>query len=399
MVLLGKIKIKEFKVKNNSKKKILVLCFSDLSRDPRVYRQIIALKDEYQVIAAGFKDPLVEDADFVRLADIVNRNLLDRLFKLIKIKLHLYVSYYWSKWTIIAAYNKLKSVDFDLILANDLDALPLAVRLSQEKNAKLIYDAHEYSPREFENSFRWRLLWQRYKAYLCKAYLPMAHATITVCDGIAKEYNKNFGVDAIVITNAPFYNDLLPQDVAKDQIKIIHHGGAMPGRKLELMIDLMSKLDGRFTLDLMLVYDDRKYFDFLKQKAAHNNKIKFVDPVAMPEIAAKINNYDIGVFILKGVNFNWEMALPNKLFEFIQARLMVAIGPSVEMAKYVNKYNLGIVAPDFSPEIMAKMLNALTSEQILAFKNNSHKAAYELSADTNKEKLLAIVKNTLMDHK
>jgi hypothetical protein len=109
------------------------------------------------------------------------------------------------------------------------------------------------------------------------------------------------------------------------------------------------------------------------------------------DIPYAINKYDIGLFFLEPVNFNYKHALPNKLFEFVQARLAIAIGPSPEMASIVNKYDLGLVTKSFDPKEMARSLNELTKEKIQYYKNQSHRFARELSADENKKKLLKIV--------
>jgi hypothetical protein len=37
--------------------------------------------------------------------------------------------------------------------------------------------------------------------------------------------------------------------------------------------------------------------------------------------------------------------------EFIQARLAVAVDPSPEMARLVQRYGCGVVAPDFPPKL------------------------------------------------
>ena len=87
--------------------------------------------------------------------------------------------------------------------------------------------------------------------------------------------------------------------------------------------------------------------------------------------------------------------MPNKFFEFIQARLMVAIGPSPEMARLVKQYDLGIIAKDFSPQEMAKSLNSLSKEQILQYKENVNKAAEILNAEKEGEKLLKILEEVL----
>src|SRR5207245_1295708 len=77
-------------------------------------------------------------------------------------------------------------------------------------NAKVLFDAHEYSPAEFEESWQWRLFFQRYNEYLCRRYLPLADAATTVCEGIAEEYRRTIGVRMTVIHNALPYQDLQP---------------------------------------------------------------------------------------------------------------------------------------------------------------------------------------------
>ncbi len=374
---------------------ILVLCFSDLKRDPRVFRQLLALSTEkkYKIYAAGWTDPELDSIEYIKLP-IFYGTKLSKLTSAINLKLSNYERHYWNNKNYNTAYQILKTYKFDLILANDIDALPLSVKIASEHNAKLIYDAHEYTPREFENNWKWRFFHQRYKTYLCKRYLPLTDAMITVCDGIAQEYNKHFNVNPVIITNAPNYVNLSPDSVDDTKIKMIHHGGAMPSRKLELMIEVMKYLPQRFNLDFMLL-GNSDYIKSLKNLAIDNSRIKFIDPVPMPKIATKLNEYDIGIYLLEDASFNERFALPNKLFEFIQGRLMVAIGPSHEMSKYVHDYKLGIIADSFLPKALAEQLNQLSSEEIYQFKINSHNAAQQLSFETNKQIIISLVENIL----
>ena len=85
------------------------------------------------------------------------------------------------------------------------------------------------------------------------------------------------------------------------------------------------------------------------------------------------------------------MCLPNKFFEFIQARLAIAIGPSPEMARLTKQYNLGIISKNFTPKSMAESLNSLTKEQILQYKENANQAAKILNAEREGEKLFRIL--------
>ena len=176
---------------------------------------------------------------------------------------------------------------------------------------------------------------------------------------------------------------------------MIYHGAVHPSRKTKDMISLMDHLDDRFHLDLMLVKNNSRYFRKLCELVKTHPRVSLRDPVPMPDIPERINEYDIGLFLLSPETFSYRMALPNKLFEFIQGRLAVAIWPSPEMAKVVNEYNCGIVSEDFTVESMARKLNALSTDDIVEYKMNSHKAAGYLCAEKNKDMLLNIVEKLL----
>jgi glycosyltransferase involved in cell wall biosynthesis len=142
----------------------------------------------------------------------------------------------------------------------------------------------------------------------------------------------------------------------------------------------------------MLVGDD-DYIESLKRMAAPLPNIKFLPPIGTKEIASFTNQFDVGIYSLPPSNFNNEHALPNKFFEYIQARLAIVIGPSPEMARLVRQYELGVIAEDFSPRSMAEAIRGLTVESIDRFKANASKHAYELSAEKNRELFLRLVKS------
>jgi hypothetical protein len=207
----------------------------------------------------------------------------------------------------------------------------------------------------------------------------------TVCQGIADEYEKNYGCKCTVITNAGFYEDLSAKPLLDGRVRMIHHGGVNPSRKIENMLELMNQLDERFRLDLMLVDNGSSYYRKLRALARDNDRVRFRDPVPMKDISRTINEYDIGLYLLPAGGFNNRMALPNKLFEFIQARLAIAIWPSPEMARIVREHGCGVVCEDYTVGSMAKCLNRLSSEDIMLFKERANEASAVLCAESNME--------------
>lgn len=372
---------------------ILIIALSDLKNDPRVFRQISWFSRDHTVTCMGYREPGIEKVRFIQIEQ-PKRTIFEKISNLALIFCHRYDAFLQKKFrTLYCLEPALLLEQFDVIIANDIETLPFAISI--KKSAKILFDAHEYYPKEYEDHWLWKFLYQDYRIYQCRRYLPVVDVMITVCEGIAEEYHKNFSVKPIVITNAADFKELIVSPLIPGKIRMIHHGGINSSRKIEKMIEMMDFVDTRFSLDLMLVPAGGSpgYFSYLKKMAASRTNIRIRNPVEMQEITSTINLYDIGIYILEPNNFNNCHTLPNKFFEFVQGRLAIAIGPSPEMEKIVKKYDIGIIADDFSPQSLAKKLNDLTSEQIAYFKMQSHKSARTLSSENNMIKLEQMVKN------
>lgn len=377
------------------KKKLLIISYSPIARDPRVMRQIQALRTEYAITVLGLEPaPRVEGVEFIPVVSMLP-NFTEKVRKALLLLARRFESVYWRSHLVKSTIVCLSGRLFDAIIANDVVAVPVALKVAA--GAPVIFDGHEYAPREFENSFLWRLFLQRYMTYLCARYLPSTAAAMTVCQGIASEYQTHFGVRSAVVLNSPAYQDLPVNPPDPACIRMIHHGISARARHLECMIDMMVHLEERFTLDLMLINSAPEYFAELQRRAGGNPRIRFREPVPMEDISSTINSYDIGLFLLPPVNFNYQFALPNKFFEFIQARLAVAIGPSPEMARLVKELDIGVVAEDFSPKTLADALNKLTVEDIQRMKHQSSLAAQHLHAGTVMKQLREITGSVFPD--
>ncbi len=374
--------------------KIAIISFSNLKNDPRVKRQIKHLSKSYQVLAIGWANPEIEHVDFIDISYRLNK--LHLIFTMLLTTIGLYEFAYWKQDQLKIAKNKLKKSSFNdikLIIANDIDSVPLAKSIASE-STKIIFDAHEYSPLEHNDSLIWRIVFKRYKTYLIRKYAPISDLMLTVCDGISKEYHKVFGLNALVITNASNYYKIEPISTEK-KIKLIHHGLALPTRKIENMIKMMDYVDDRFELYLMLVDNNKSYYEKLKKLAFNRKNVFFIPSVPTDEIVLFSSKFDIGLYILEPTNFNNANALPNKFFEFIQSRLAIAIGPSPEMAKIIQQEKNGVVSNDFSPELLAEKLNKLSNEEIDCMKEKSNQLALTLNADENMKILQAEIERLI----
>jgi len=376
--------------KTDKKPATLIICLTELHKDPRALRQINWLKDDYEITTVGFAPSGVEGVDHLQYNSPPSAPVFGKIKRAAQIFARDYERIYWNART-TAVFEKLKNNIFDLIIANDVETLPLAVKLKRNKT-KLLFDAHEYSPLEFEESLRWRLLQKPLNEYICRNYITRADIATTVCQTIAETYQQNFGKKFEIITNATDFVDLKPSEMKQNKIRLIYHGGVSIGRQTDKQIEMMRYLDERFELNLMLVGQE-SYIESLKKLAAPLKNIRFLLPVKTNEIASFINQFDVGIYSLAPTNFNNKYALPNKLFEFIQGRLAICVAPSPEMARIVKEFDLGVVAQDFSAESMAAAIKTLTTEKIAHFKAQSAEHAYELSANKNRERFLRLIES------
>jgi hypothetical protein len=372
--------------------RILVLAFTDLRYDARVARQVDTLKKDHNVTLVCFEtngSPGFEVIKIQKTKLTVKRRLVAAIYLLL--------GFHERGHRMIFDYDYLRKLlegrVFDLVVANDAESLPFAFHF----NTKVLFDAHEYSPRQYEDKLMWLIFFKRMNSHICSKYIPRAAGMTTVGRGLAREYLKNFGKDALIITNAPPHQDISPSPMQPDRIRMIHHGGANSSRRLELMIEMVGLLDERFSLDMMLMSPPnanrftRAYLEKLGALARATPRVRMLPPIAAREIVTFINQYDMGVYLLPPVNFNSENTLPNKYFDFIQARLGVATGPSPEMADITRQYDIGVVSKEFTAQSLADALNALSTEDVMRFKQNSSLAAREHNADVNAKRMLDLV--------
>ena len=372
-------------------KNALIMCLNDPGGHPRPRRTIEMCAD------AGFRVDVLShpgggDLPIVHHFEIPRPCMRthSRLLRNLPLILHLFSQVDSRRFEISKIGPELNQHPYDLVIVESLELLPLAMKI--QGRAKVIFDAREFYPAQKEDSFLFRTVLKPYYLHLCSTYLHQCDAVITVSPGLAAEYKKEFGIDCRLIRSTPTGQDRLPMPLAPGRIRMVHHGAANRNRCLENMIDVFKHLDERFELDFYLV-GKYCYLSTLKKRADGYPRIRFRDPVPFLEIGNMLSKYDIGIFFSEPITFNLRYCLPNKLFEFIQARLMVAIGPSPDMADLVNHYQCGLVTESFDPVEMAASLNALNENGIMRFKHQSHKAALELRWEEEKKKYFSILED------
>jgi len=372
-------------------KKILIIAYPPLDKDPRPIKQIEWLSNGYIVHTLGTKKNGKEQKYF----HLKKLSWQEELIRIPLLIFGFFKLFYWDKYK-KEILRKDFLYDYDLIIVHEVRLLPLA--LKKFKTSKILLDAHEYSPENFSDQFLWRITYGRYYKWLCKNFLDKIDIITTVSNGIKELYEKNFNVKVeVIINSAKYFPNLKPSPIDPEHIKIIYHGNASPSRNLELMIEAAKDFKKNYHLYLMLVYSksSRHYYNKLRKKAAKLNNVHFIAPVEYKDIIEFSNSYDIGIQFHPPVNTNLRFGLGNKFFEFIQSRLAIIIGPAPEMVRYIKKYKLGVIVKDFEPSTLAKAVNNLKVTDIEKYKYQSHYYSRKLSQINEQKKFINLVERIL----
>lgn len=363
---------------------LLLISLSPITRDSRVLRQLSVVAEFGHVTTVGY-GPRPEGSDEHIEVPEELKTLPQTTTGVARLALRRLRSAELAAPAIRWVLQALEGRRFDAVIANEARILALADHVAH--GAPIWADMHEWAPEERTHILSWRLLVAPLMDHLCREYLPRCAAVTAVGGRIAELYEERYGVPTQLMRNSSRRQDLTPSEVHEDQVRLVHSGSAVLGRNLELMIDAVAALPERFTLDLFLVpaNDGGAYMRTLRERAGSSSRVRFHDPVPPTELPRVLNEFDLGVFWIEPFNTNARLTLPNKLFDFVQGRLGVAVGPSEEMAPVVREHELGPIAEGFALEQCIASLEDITAEQLRIWKANAEIASVPLSFETDAE--------------
>ena len=366
-------------------KRIIFSVTNDLATDNRVNRScIVAQSLGFEVLLVGRKLPKSQD---------VTRSYATKRFRLI---FKTGVLFYAAFQLRLFFYLLFKRVD--ILYSNDLDTLLPNYLISKLKRTPLIYDSHELFTEvpELEHSPFKKGIW----AFVEKRIIPKLKHCITVNESLAAIFEKKYGVVFHVIRNVPEkitipkMDALIIEKIPSNSFKVIIQGsGLNVDRGIEEAIEAILLLEN---VDLLIVGDG----DVLpKAKKIVSNlslekRVHFFGKRPYQELMAFTQLADCGLAIDKPSSKNHQFALPNKVFDYLQAGTPIICMDLVEIKSLVQKYEIGLVISEVSPAQIAHAIKTLQHDTTLlsSLRSNCNKAAEIEHWGNEKPKLEAIMR-------
>jgi glycosyltransferase involved in cell wall biosynthesis len=124
------------------------------------------------------------------------------------------------------------------------------------------------------------------------------------------------------------------------------------------------------------------------------SKVKFLGRLPISKMGEITRRADLGISLEEDLGLNYRFALPNKLFDYIQAGVPVLVSNLPEMKRIVEHYRIGAIADTHQRKDLAEKIKSVLfdSEQNAIWKENLKLAAKELCWENEEAQLQEIYK-------
>ena len=274
-----------------------------------------------------------------------------------------------------------------VVHAHDVHGLIIGYCISRLTGAKLIYDSHEYwadvqGYRDLPGPF--------VQAFLAaqSTLSQRSDAVITVCQGIADRLSNEIGLARVdVIRNTPVKWNVANSElrlrrelgISEKELVILYQGGVTSGRGVERLLSAFIKAA---PTDSVLVFMGNGHLaDGLRVRAresAVKDRVHVINAVQPEVLPFYTSDADIGVLPLEPLCESYNLALPNKLFEYLQGELAIVSSDLPEITRVIAEDKVGCTYPHDSTDDLTSILKRLaTSPQMV----REYKAAAALSRE------------------
>ena len=364
-------------------KSAIVSVINDLSTDQRVDRTCKTLvKLGFNVLLVGRK---------LKNSLSIKRNYRTKRMNLIFSKGPFFYAEYNLRLFFLLLFKKA-----DLLVSNDLDTLLPNYLISKIKNKPIIYDSHEYFTGVPELTGRPMIqkIWKNIEKWI----FPKLKNVYTVNESIACLYKTEYGVDIKVIKNVSVFRKEITKKSRTDlglpddkKIIVLQGSGINIQRGAEEAVEAMQFIDNA----ILLIIGSGDVIDILKKMVFNfnlENKIIFLPKMPIDKLFEYTVHADIGLTLDKDTNINYRLSLPNKLFDYIQARIPILSSPLIEIENIIKKYNIGVLIENHDPAHIAEKINSMLADEnrLKIWKENLNFAASELCWENEEKKLIEI---------
>jgi glycosyltransferase involved in cell wall biosynthesis len=251
----------------------------------------------------------------------------------------------------------------DLIHAHDLSTLPIGAKVAKKIGAKLIYDSHEL---EMHRNAKYSRMEEKKRRQLEQRYIRQANCVITVSDSIADHLRDDYKINRpLVIMNTPLFDagKTVMRDVRSDlnldlAAKLaVYVGSVTVNRGIEQVVQaLVHAPDLHFATIGPRRPETESEAVAIAIRLGVRDRLHFINPVPPEDVVSYIRSAGVSVLPIQNVCLSYYYCMPNKLMESVFASVPVAVANLLEMRRFVETYQCGVVIDETCPKKIAESL-------------------------------------------
>lgn len=369
--------------------KICDVVLNSVWHDPRVRKQIAEyMKRDVDLVCVGMKDKRYDEDQVAAIpcpTVLVERDAVcggKRRFILGKVIRELH--------RIRLTTRAIRKEKPDLIHANDLDALIPSYLAKRKLKCKLVFDAHELNAenRYFDKYPLHAWLMRKVERFIVKRCDIM----LCVSNAAAEYYTEAYKMEKpLVVTNCVLESEILQELPEKHPgFEVLNHGMYRDARGFELMVESCDALKDYPEIRLA-ARGLGPLEDALREGAAKQQTKNFIFyPPAHPKnLISEAATSHVGVAITLPVCLNYVVSVSNRLFEYAAAGLPVIMSDIPEHRFLNEKYEIGVIIPENTPEAFAQAVVRLYEDREFYEKCcvNARKMSFEINWEKEFTKL------------
>lgn len=242
-----------------------------------------------------------------------------------------------------------------MIWLNSVGVLPISI-IGKMVGLKVVYAPHEL---ETERSSATGGLKKKMSKLLESSFIQICDHVVVVGDAIAQWYKDAYDLETVkMLRNIPStFTEVKPSSnylrekfqIADDKVVYIYQGILNKGRGLEVSIEAFKGNPDSH----LVIMGFGPLEESVKQASLNHGNIHFHEPVPSDQLVATAGGANVGMCLIENTCLSYYYSLPNKLFEYLNAELVILGSNFPEISGIIDAHKVGWTIEPTSSDVSA----------------------------------------------
>ena len=133
----------------------------------------------------------------------------------------------------------------------------------------------------------------------------------------------------------------------------------------------------------------------IKASPAYGKTIFLKQAVPPHKVTKNLASADVGIHLGEDICLSYRLCLPNKMFEYIMARIPLLVTRLPEMERLIDTYDIGTTVDDINNSTLIKAMKKIERQPTEKMKKNIDRAAQDLNWENEEKNLIDAIRKLI----